>query len=86
MIRNRSEGFYKNRWFSNLLIVCMTTLVVLAVSNGCESFGAELALVWLFASMGFHVDEKVAFFSKNLATVRNCAFEQILSGMRRFNM
>ena len=57
----------------------MTPFVVLAVANCGEALGAELAMVRFLTSMGSHVHKKVAFLSKDLSTVRELAFEQILS-------
>ena len=57
----------------------MTPFMVFAVANCGEALGAELAMVRFLTSMGSHVHKKVAFLGKDLATVRELAFEQILS-------
>jgi hypothetical protein len=40
-----------------LLIVCMATLVVLAISNGCELLGTEVTKIRLLSCMSAHMDE-----------------------------
>jgi hypothetical protein len=38
----------------------VTTLVVIAISNSREAFGAVLALIWLLTCVDPHVDEKIS--------------------------
>ena len=60
--------------------------MVLAITDGGKSFEADLALVRLLSCVSSHMDEKIPFLCKYLATIENATIEEILSGMSRFYM
>lgn len=53
----------------NVLVVRVSSLVVLAVTNRGESLSAELALVGLLPGVGSHVNQEVSLLCKYLSTV-----------------
>lgn len=52
--------------------------MILAITDGSETFIAVKAFVWLLAGVSSHVDEEVAFLCKDFAAIGLIAFEQVL--------
>lgn len=66
-----------------LLVISVASLVVLTVPDGSESLWAVIAFVRLFTSMSSHMNKKVSFLSKDLATTNLVALKEILAWMGR---
>ena len=60
--------------------------MIFAITNRSEFLSAYLALIRLLSGVSSHVDEEVTLFSEDLATIRNRAFEKILSRVSGFDM
>ena len=69
-------------WF----IVSVSSLMILAVANSCKTLGTISAVIWLFACVSPHMNEKITFFSKYLSTIWYSALEQIMSWMSWFDV
>lgn len=57
----------------------MASLVISAVTDGCEFLFAVSAVIRLFTGMCAHVYEEVAFLRENFTTVFNFALKEVLS-------
>jgi hypothetical protein len=63
------------------LIICVSSLMILAVANSSETLGTESAMIGFLPCVSPHMDEKITFFRKYLSTIRHCALEKIVPRM-----